>query len=295
MRAAAVTTQDQLGAGRPSKPVLGSSKVQVVRFPWFADAVQRYLSQRYGDKGGVRGGLEVPTTLDPEMQTQAESALAKTLNRPDDPYASLVSVDPRTGYVTAIVGGRDYKTEKFNIAIQGRRQPGSSFKPFVLVAALESGLTPGLTLPGPASICLPGWKPDCHVTNFDNESFGQTAVETATISSVNTFYAQLVLRVGPARVVDAARRMGIPGPAWLPGRSGCRQTASDHCPTQLEALPSIALGSEEVTPLEMASAYATLAAAGTYRPPQLVSRVTDPAGQILASRPPAPVHAISPP
>jgi penicillin-binding protein 1A len=192
------------------------------------------------------------------------------------------------------VGGRDYNTEKFNIAIQGRRQPGSSFKPFVLVAALESGLTPGLTLPGPASICLPGWKPDCHVTNFDNESFGQISLETATINSVNTFYAQLVLRVGPARVVDAARRMGIPGPAWLPGRSGCRQTASDHCPTQLEALPSIALGSEEVTPLEMASAYATLAAGGTYRQPKLVSRVADGAGQILESGPSAPVQAISP-
>src|SRR5260370_6766423 len=216
MRAAAVTTQDQLGAGRPSKPVLGSSKVQVVRFPWFADAVQRYLSQRYGDRAVFSGGLEVTTTVDPAMQTQAESVLATTLNRPDASYASRVSVDPRTGYVTAIVGGRDYNTEKFNIAIQGRRQPGSSFKPFVLVAALESGLTPGLTLPGPASICLPGRKTECHGTNVDNESFGQISLETATLLSVDTVYAQLVLRVGPAKVVDAARRMGIPGPAWLP-------------------------------------------------------------------------------
>src|SRR5260370_27223814 len=160
MRAAAVTTQDQLGAGRPSKPVLGSSKVQVVRFPWFADAVQRYLSQRYGDRAVFSGGLEVTTTVDPAMQTQAESVLAKTLNRPDDPYASLVSVDPRTGYVTAIVGGRDYNTEKFNIAIQGRRQPGSSFKPFVLVAALENGVTPSSTFSGPSTICLAAWKPD---------------------------------------------------------------------------------------------------------------------------------------
>src|SRR5207244_4229723 len=101
-------------------------------------------------------------------------------------------------------------------------------------------------------------------------------------------------RVGPAKVVESARRMGNPGPAWLPGRSGCKQTASDHCPTQLEALPSIALGSEEVTPLEMASAYATLAAGGTYRQPKLVSKVTDGAGQILESGPSAPVQAISP-
>src|SRR5882672_350020 len=294
MRTAGVITEDQLAAARASKPVVVSSKVQVVRFPWFVDAVQRYLSQRYGDKAVFSGGLEVTTTLDPTMQTQAEAVVAKSLNRPEDPYASMVSVDPHTGYVTAIVGGRDYSTEKFNIATQGRRQPGSSFKPFVLVAALESGLTPGLTLPGPSSICLAQWKPDCHVSNFDNESFGQISLETATIHSVNTYYAQLVLRVGPGKVADAAKRMGIPGPAWLPGRSGCRQTASDPCPSQIEALPSIALGSEEVTPLEMASAYATLAAGGTYRQPKLVSRVTDGAGQILESAPSAPVQAISP-
>ncbi|MEA2501379.1 MAG: penicillin-binding protein [Actinomycetota bacterium] len=294
MRAAGVITENQLAVARATKPVLVASKVQVVRFPWFVDAVQRYLSQRYGDKAVFSGGLEVTTTLDPAMQTQAESVIAKTLNRPDDPYASLASVDPRTGYVTAVVGGRDYSAEKFNIAIQGRRQPGSSFKPFVLVAALERGLTAGTTLPGPSTICLPAWKPDCHVSNFDNESFGPISLETATIHSVNTFYAQLVLQVGPDKVVDAARRMGIPGPAWLPGRSGCKQTANDRCPTLLEALPSIALGSEEVTPLEMASAYATLAAGGTYRQPKVVSRVTDGTGQLLESGPSDPVQAVSP-
>src|SRR5437763_14945260 len=88
--------------------------------------------------------------------------------------------------------------------------------------------------------------------------------------------------------------MGIPGPAVLAGRAGCRQTASHHCPTQLEALPAIALGSEEVTPLEMASAYATLAAGGTYRQPKLVSRVTDGASEVLESGPSAPVRAMSP-
>ncbi|MCW3036857.1 MAG: penicillin-binding protein family [Actinobacteria bacterium] len=294
MRAAGVITENQLAVARAIKPVLVASKVQVIRFPWFVDAVQRYLSQRYGDKAVFSGGLEVTTTLDPAMQTQAESVIAKTLNRPDDPYASLASVDPRTGYVTAIVGGRDYSAEKFNIAIQGRRQPGSSFKPFVLVAALERGLTAGTTLPGPSTICLPAWKPDCHVSNFDNESFGPISLETATIHSVNTFYAQLVLQVGPDKVVDAARRMGIPGPAWLPGRSSCKQTANDRCPTLLEALPSIALGSEEVTPLEMASAYATLAAGGTYRQPKVVSRVTDGTGQLLESGPSDPVQAVSP-
>jgi penicillin-binding protein 1A len=88
--------------------------------------------------------------------------------------------------------------------------------------------------------------------------------------------------------------MGIPGPAWLPPRSGCKVTAADPCPSLLEALPSIALGSEEVTPLEMASAYATLAAGGLYRQPKVVSRVTDGTGKVLESGPSDPVQAISP-
>ncbi|HYR63803.1 MAG TPA: PBP1A family penicillin-binding protein [Actinomycetota bacterium] len=294
MRASGAITDTELAAARAAKPALATSKVDVTRFPWFVDAVQRYLSQHYGDKAVFSGGLDVTTTVDPAMQTQAEKVLATTLNKPDDPYGSLVSVDPRTGYVTAIVGGRDYNAEKFNIAIQGRRQPGSSFKPFVLVAALESGVTPGTTFAGPSTICLPAWKPDCHVSNFDNENFGPISIETATIHSVNTVFAQLVLQVGPDRAVDAARRMGIPGPTWLPGRSGCKVTATDPCRTLLEPLPSIALGSEEVTPLEMASAYATLAAWGVYRQPKVVSRVTDGTGQVLESGPSDPVQALSP-
>ena len=293
MRTAGVLTPAQETAARAAKPLLATSKIQVTRFPWFVDAVQRYLSQRYGDNKVFSGGLEVTTTLDPAMQTQAEHVLATTLNKPDDPYAALASVDPRTGYVTALVGGRDYNAEKFNIAIQGRRQPGSSFKPFVLVAALEHGITPSSTFAGPSPICLPGWKPDCHVSNFANESFGQISLETATIHSVNTVYAQLVLQVGPDKAVDAARRMGIPGPTWLPSRSPCKPTTSDTCRTLLQPLPSIALGSEEVTPLEMASAYATLAAGGIYRAPKVVSRVTDATGQVLESGPSDPVQAIS--
>src|SRR5207302_1291393 len=164
--------------------------------------------------------------VDPGMQQQAEKVLAGALPNPGDPYDALASVDPRTGYVRALVGGRDYSTEKFNIAIQGRRQPGSAFKPFVMVAALENGVTPSTTFSGPSSICLAGWKPGCNVSNFDNESFGRITLETATIHSVNTVYAQLVLKVGAGRTVDAAKRMGIPGPAWLPARPAAGKTGT---------------------------------------------------------------------
>jgi penicillin-binding protein 1A len=294
MREAGAVTQEQARKLKTSRASVTSSKVQVSRFPWFVDAVQRYLIGRYGEQEAYSGGLEVTTTVDPGMQQQAEKVLAGALPNPGDPYDALASVDPRTGYVRALVGGRDYSTEKFNIAIQGRRQPGSAFKPFVMVAALENGVTPSTTFSGPSSICLAGWKPDCNVSNFDNESFGRITLETATIHSVNTVYAQLVLKVGAGRTVDAAKRMGIPGPAWLPARPGCRPSPSDPCGTLLTPLPSIALGSEEVTPLEMASAYATLAAGGSYRQPRVVSRVTDPAGEVLETGPSDPVQAVSP-
>ncbi len=275
------------------RPVLVPPKEEVLRFPWFVDAVRRYLIDRYGEARVFAGGLEVTTTLDPRMQEMAEKVVATTLPSPNDPYASLVTVDPRTGYVRALIGGRDYAKEKFNIAIQGRRQPGSSFKPFVLVGALEKGVPPGKRYRGPSSICLKEWKPTCKVSNFDGAGFGSITVERATINSVNTVYAQMVLDVGPGNVVDVARRMGIPGPRWMPSRSGCK-AAKEVCRTEIEPVPSLALGAEEVTPLEMASAFATLAASGSYREPKFVSRVVDESGQVLESGPSQPTQALEP-
>ncbi|MGH2708572.1 MAG: transglycosylase domain-containing protein, partial [Actinomycetota bacterium] len=265
----------------------------MLRFPWFVDAVRRYLIDRYGEARVFAGGLEVTTTLDPRMQEMAEKVVADTLPSPSDPYAALVTIDPRTGYVRALIGGRDYAKEKFNIAIQGRRQPGSSFKPFVLVNALEKGVSPGKRYRGPSSICLKEWKPTCKVSNFEGRGFGSITVEQATINSVNTVYAQMVLDVGPGNVVDVAKRMGIPGPEWMPARSGCK-AAKEECRTEIEPVPSLALGAEEVTPLEMASAFSTLAASGNYREPKLVSRVVSEAGEVLESGPSLPTQAMEP-
>ncbi|GAC1370884.1 MAG: penicillin-binding protein 1A [Actinomycetota bacterium] len=294
MLATGAITAGQADEARAHPPKLVSTtNVEVTRFPIFVDAVETYLIGHYGKAKVFSGGLDVTTTVQPGMQAAAEDTLAKALPSPKDPQAALVSVDPATGYVTALAGGRATTTGGFNIPTQGRRQPGSSFKPFVLVAALESGITPQSTYEGPSSICLPGWKPDCHVSNFNNENFSSITLETATIHSVNTVYAQLVLQVGPAKVVDVARRMGIPGPSWLPHRSNCKVTPRDPCTTVLTPLPSIALGSEEATPFEMASAYATLASGGIYREPKLVSMVTDVSGAVLESGPSKGVQAIS--
>lgn len=172
--------------------------------------------------------------------------------------------------------------EKFNIAIQGPRQPGSAFKPFVLIAALASGVSPDDHYRGPATICLRAWKPDCTVHNFGNQTFGAISVANATVKSVNTVFAQLVLEVGPEKVRDVARRMGING--IVERKLGVRVPA-------IEAVP--ALGSEEVTPLEMASAYATLAARGMWREPKFVLKVTDQNGKVLEEGPSPAVRAVS--
>lgn len=266
---------------RNEKPALAKPGEEVFRFPWFVDAVRRYLIAEYKESAVFTGGLVVRTTVDPALQEKAEEIIAKTLNRPEDPYASLVAIDPRTGYVKAIVGGRDYATEKYNIAIQGRRQPGSAFKPFVLVGALENGISPKATFKGPSRLCPKGWssKDGC-LSNYGGSGFGTLTLENATAKSVNTVFAQVILKVGPDKVVDTAKRMGIPGPDWMPGK------------TEIEPVPALTLGTEEVTTLEMASAMGTLAARGAYREPKLVSEVRDASGKILERGPAEPQEAL---
>ncbi|HEX2054838.1 MAG TPA: transglycosylase domain-containing protein [Actinomycetota bacterium] len=286
-------TPGELRDAVAAKPALTPASSAHPRYGWYLDALRTYLIRRYGSEKVYAGGLKVQTTLDPQAQEAAELTIAGTLPDPDDPYAALASVDPQTGYVKALVGGREYTDEKFNIAIQGRRQPGSAFKPFVLVAALEEGISPSAVYRAPARMCPKVWRPSC-VSNYGGSGYGSINLERATINSVNTVYAQLVLQVGPKKVVDVARRMGIPGPEWMPPRSACRPTAGDPCRTLLQPVPAMALGAEEVTPLELASAYATLAAGGIYREPKLVSRVEDASGRVLEQGPSEPRRAISP-
>ncbi len=293
MQGVGFATRQEVREAEEHKPALIPASEAHPRYGWYMDALRTYLLRRYGSEKVYSGGLKVQTTLDPQAQEAAEVTIGNTLPAATDPYAALVSIDPATGYVLAIVGGRDYSDEKYNIALQGRRQPGSAFKPFVLVAALEKGITASAGYRAPRSICLKGWKPSC-VSNYGGSGYGYLNLEQATINSVNTVYAQLVLDVGLKKVVDVARRMGIPGPEWMPPRSACRPSPDDACRTRLQPVPAMALGTEEVTPLEMASAYATLAAGGVYREPKLVSRVEDADGRVLEEGPSEPRQAIPP-
>lgn len=234
---------------------------------YFVEQVRRFLVTRYGEQAVYGGGLRVRTTLDLDLQEAAYRAVYGVLDRPDDPAGALVALDT-DGRVRAMVGGRDWSVSQVNLATGraggGRgRQGGSAFKPFVLAAALSAGYPVTTRLPAPAELVLPGADRgrDWRVRNYDGTDYGELDLVEATVQSVNTVYAQLVTRVGPARVVALARAMGITSP--------------------LEAVPSIALGTQEVSVLEMASAYTTLANRGVRVEPTLVAEVRDASGALV--------------
>jgi penicillin-binding protein 1A len=234
--------------------------------PYFMEHVRRDLKASYGLGALYRGGLRVRTTLDREWQRAAERAIRSYLPSSKDPEAALVAIDPRTGAIRAMVGGRSFTRSEFNLATQGQRQAGSAFKPFVLLAALERGISPLEVRYGPSSMTIPD--PFCEtngkpwtVTNAGDQWAGTMSLENAMAGSVNTIYSQLTVEVGPEAVADVARRMGI------------RSKLADVC--------SIGLGTSEVSPLDMTSAFATLAARGIYVEPTGVERVSAPDGTTL--------------
>ncbi len=227
---------------------------------YFVEYVKQALLDEFGDDAVFKGGLEIYTTLDLNMQTYAEEAVLTTLNKDDDPDVALAAIEPKTGHIKAMVGGKDFTKQKFNLATQGKRQAGSSFKTFVLAAAVDEGVSPSRVYEsGPITFQMPG--KDWRVTNYDGSSEGPISIRQATALSVNGVYARLIMDVGPEDVVKMAKKMGIK--------------------TKLNPYPSIALGSAEVSPLEMASAYATLANQGVRTEPMSILKVIDSGGKVL--------------
>ena len=226
-----------------------------------------------------RGGIRVETTLDPAVQAAAEQAVRDKL--PQSPFtAALVAIDPGTGDVRALVGGPNFAEAKYNLATQGARQAGSSFKTIALAAWLASGRSPEdlVDATAPCQFPTPGApEPVWNVDNYDGGS-GQVLVTTlreATVKSSNCAYARVALTLGPDKLVEMARKLGI---------------AKD-----MPVVPSIVLGSAEVSPLEMASVYATLAADGIRRPPVFIRRVLGPDGGVLFENAPAEERVLEPP
>lgn len=244
--------------------------------PYFMEYVKTLLTEEYGSEVVYRGGIRVRTTLDLNMQKAAEKAVSSTLNKGGDPSAALVALNPVTGEILAMVGGRDFKTQQFNVAVQGKRQPGSAFKPFVLLSALDQGVSPEQTFAcGPASFTVPGgqvWK----VTGAGGGRTGLMRLREATEKSVNSVYAKLILETGADKTVAMANKVGI---------------TEDISPVPAIALGGLANG---VSPLEMASAYGTLAAGGKHTVPYGLAEVADASGKVLFSGETSATQAIDP-
>jgi penicillin-binding protein 1A len=253
------------------------SPYQQVREPYVVDFVKQQLIDMFGKDRVFKGGLRVQTTIDPKWQELARKAIRSVLDRKNDPSAAIVSLDPNTGYIRAMASSGDYDKTKFNLAAQMHRQPGSAFKPFCLVAALEQGMNPATTVyrSGPQAIHIPGTNETWHVNNFSDGYYGASNLVEATIHSDNSIFAQLIMDVGVKNVVNVAKAMGIKSP--------------------INANPSIVLGglTYGVSPLDMASAYGTMAAGGRHVEPTIITRVWDASGKLIFEAQPKVTQAIS--
>ena len=270
-------------------------------YPYFVDYFKQWFlsNPAFGADRPARntllftGGLRITTTIDPALQADAEGAVRSILPYASDPSAAMTVIDPRTGYVRAMVGGKDSEywdphstSGRLNLATGGStgRQAGSAFKPFALVTALEQGMTPSTVFSAPSSIDIPldggqVW----HVTNAEGGGFGSMSLESATVNSVNTVFAQVIQQVGPQNVIDTAKKMGI--------RCCLRTTEPKH---QLQPYYSSVLGTNEVNTLEMASAYGTFATGGRHAQPVPAVTITDAKGNLIWSADPTPKLVVDP-
>ncbi|MBQ9058340.1 MAG: PBP1A family penicillin-binding protein [Atopobiaceae bacterium] len=232
---------------------LGSSVVSSgSTFPYFTDYVRTLLEEDFDTKTIFQGGLKVYTTIDPEWQEMAEESVHWLVDSTEQLECALVAVEVDTGYIRAMVGGRDYNLDQFNLATQARRQPGSSFKTFTLAAAIQSGVNPQtlLNCNSPQQITST-WR----VQNISNVNYGTITLARATELSSNTGYARVAQGIGPDTIVQVAHAMGVS--------------------VDLPSYSSITLGTIGVPPVQMAEGYATLASGGIHRDAIAITRILD--------------------
>ncbi len=242
-----------------ANPALARKEAGAGSVNYAADYVMDALDDTIG---AIDQDIVVTTTIDPRLQTVAEGALKEELDRKGGKFGvsqgAIVSMDP-TGAIRALVGGRDYSESQFNRAVSAKRQPGSAFKPFVYLAGVEHGLTPE-TVREDGPLNIKGWTPE----NYSHEYFGPVTLTKALSLSLNTVAVRVGMEVGPKTVATTARRLGVQ--------------------SELQANASLALGTSEVTPLELVAAYAPFANGGSRVQPYVIARVKSAAGKTLYQR-----------
>jgi len=279
MADAGFISSEEAEKARREKLVLKSSDDAGVRkAPYFVNEIIKYFTEHHENGAAMlfSEGLTVYTTLDLNMQKAAENSFDNGLaHHSSSLEGALVAIDPTNGYIKAMVGGRDFSRSKFNRAVQAHRQPGSAFKPFLYTAAIERGYTQGSTLMcEPAKFSLGNgrtYKPTDYGTNpYHYRPF---TLREALAKSDNVLAVKLANEIGPEAIVEYAKKMGIT--------------------SNLRPYLSLALGTSEITPLELTSAYGTLASGGIKNEPLLVLKIVDKNGQVLEENTPQPQRVIS--
>ncbi|MNO46778.1 Penicillin-binding protein 2D [compost metagenome] len=244
-------------------------KNTIVAAPYFRDYVRSLAidSLHISSEELDQGGLNVYTTLDPDMQQAAEDAVDKGMDPSSDLETALVSIDPRTGYIKAMVGGKNYRTNQFNHALATTRQPGSSFKPIMYLTALSSKSMTGLSVfnSQPTLFHYDNDRKTYQPKNFGDKYLGEINMRQAIAASDNIYAVNTIMKIGADKVAEMAAKMGINSP--------------------LQTVPSLALGTSPVSPLEMASAFAVIGGGGVKLPATAILKITDASGKLLYEAP----------
>ncbi|MGB3203298.1 MAG: penicillin-binding protein 1A [Nodosilinea sp.] len=244
--------------------------------PYVTEAAVQELKQRFGNEAVVKGGMRVQTTVDLGMQQMAEETVQRhnaRIRHIADQMA-LVAIDPRTHFVKAMVGGVDYQQSQFNRAIQAYRQPGSAFKPFVYYTAFATGrYTPASSI-ADTPVSYPDGYRYYSPKNYDGSFMGNIPIRTALEMSRNVPAVKLGQAVGVNQIIELCRTLGITSP--------------------MQPVTSLPLGAVDLTPMEMAGAYATFASNGWYSEPTFIVRVSDSSGNVLLDNTPQPQLVLDP-
>ena len=258
-------TQEEHDSAKAQDLVLNPSVPSsdgIEKYPYFTSYVKNVLSDQYSQLDVFKGGLTVVTTLDVDTQEAAEDAVrTKEKGLSDAISGSLVAIDPSTGFIRALVGGKDWDTQKTNLATgegtNGGRPCGSSFKTFTLIAALEEGIDPQTMVDCSSPSVIPdtGYDSSNPLQNINNINYGTRSIARAFAVSSNTGFVRLQMALGTQKVIDAAKKMGIT--------------------STLNANPSLTLGQSNVTMLDMADAYACIANGGTKYDAQPILKIYD--------------------